>query len=56
MMLSGGGETALGSRMSQDIQIEIVVPRLPLLLSELLPNSIEDQLRLWLKLTVRGGE
>ena len=37
----------------QDVRIEIVVPRLPLLVSELIPNAVEEQLKLLLRLTVR---
>ncbi|GAB4816080.1 hypothetical protein N2152v2_003126 [Parachlorella kessleri] len=39
-------------KSEQDVRIEIVVPRLPLLVSELIPNAMEEQLKLLLRLTV----
>lgn len=37
---------------AQDLRILIIVPRLPVLLSELIPNSVEERFKLWLRLTV----
>ena len=34
------------------MRICIVVPRLPVLVSELIPNTLEERLKLWLRLTV----